>query len=186
MSCRGAGSPRADGGESATTASARCANGCKAASTPRTRRSARLEERIVKGDAGLPLALSAGNAGRPTPAYEAAGEYRKMLYRLNSDDLPRFESAFKSLLNENTIREVANFQSQLNRERRNDSRADRNHQSLAARDRLQSRAATFNWRREPNPDPEIRDFLQRPARVHRRLAGGLRRGRTIRKRSSCR
>ncbi len=50
-------------------------------------------------------------------AVEAADEYREMLERLNADDLPRFESRFKELLNENTIREVANFQSQLNRER---------------------------------------------------------------------
>ena len=48
---------------------------------------------------------------------EAVGEYRSMMYKLNADDLPRFEARFKELLNENTIREVANFQSQLNRER---------------------------------------------------------------------
>ena len=48
---------------------------------------------------------------------EAAGEYRAMLERLRVDDLPRFESKFKTLLNENTIREVAGFQAQLNRER---------------------------------------------------------------------
>jgi uncharacterized protein YPO0396 len=48
---------------------------------------------------------------------EAGFEYRKMLDTLQADDLPRFEARFKELLNENTIREVANFQSQLNRER---------------------------------------------------------------------
>ena len=48
---------------------------------------------------------------------EAGFEYREMLDRLRADDLPRFESRFKELLNENTIREVANFQSQLARER---------------------------------------------------------------------
>lgn len=48
---------------------------------------------------------------------EAADEYRLMLDKLKKDDLPRFEARFKELLNENTIREVANFQSQLNRER---------------------------------------------------------------------
>lgn len=48
---------------------------------------------------------------------DAAGEYRAMLEQLRADDLPRFESRFKELLNENTIREVANFQAQLNRER---------------------------------------------------------------------
>ena len=47
----------------------------------------------------------------------AAPEYRSMLDQLQADDLPRFEGRFKTLLNENTIREVANFQSQLARER---------------------------------------------------------------------
>lgn len=50
-------------------------------------------------------------------AVESAGEYQAMLARLTDDDLPRFEARFKELLNENTIREVANFQSQLARER---------------------------------------------------------------------
>jgi uncharacterized protein YPO0396 len=40
-----------------------------------------------------------------------------MLNQLCADDLPRFEARFKELLNENAIREVANFQSQLFRER---------------------------------------------------------------------
>jgi uncharacterized protein YPO0396 len=47
----------------------------------------------------------------------AAPEYRSMLEQLQADDLPRFEGRFKELLNENTIREVANFQSQLARAR---------------------------------------------------------------------
>ncbi len=47
---------------------------------------------------------------------EAAADYRTMLEQLQADDLPRFEARFKELLNENTIREVANFQSQLARE----------------------------------------------------------------------
>ncbi|MDA3969847.1 MAG: SbcC/MukB-like Walker B domain-containing protein [Desulfobulbaceae bacterium] len=48
---------------------------------------------------------------------EASHEYQAMLDQLGSDDLPRFEARFKELLNENTIREVANLQSQLARER---------------------------------------------------------------------
>lgn len=47
----------------------------------------------------------------------AAGEYRRLLKSLQSDDLPRFEQRFKELLNENTIREVAGFQALLHRER---------------------------------------------------------------------
>ncbi len=49
----------------------------------------------------------------------AGGEYVAMLEKLRSDDLPRFEARFKELLNVNTIREVANFQSQLHKERQN-------------------------------------------------------------------
>jgi uncharacterized protein YPO0396 len=48
---------------------------------------------------------------------DAADEYRGMLQQLRGDDLPRFKSNFKALLNENTIREVASFQAQLNKER---------------------------------------------------------------------
>jgi uncharacterized protein YPO0396 len=48
---------------------------------------------------------------------DAAGEYRAMLDKLISDDLPRFEARFKELLNINTINEVVNFQGQLARER---------------------------------------------------------------------
>jgi uncharacterized protein YPO0396 len=47
----------------------------------------------------------------------AAGEYGAMLDKLRSDDLPRFEMRFKELLNVNTIREVASFQSRLATER---------------------------------------------------------------------
>ncbi len=48
---------------------------------------------------------------------ESAREFEDMLVALESDGLPRFQARFKELLNENTIREVANFQSQLARER---------------------------------------------------------------------
>lgn len=45
----------------------------------------------------------------------AADEYRRMLTELREEGLPRFEERFKSLLNENAIREVAGFQSKLRR-----------------------------------------------------------------------
>lgn len=47
---------------------------------------------------------------------EYAPDYRRMLDDLIRDGLPRFEDDFKKQLNENAIREIANFQSQLNRE----------------------------------------------------------------------
>jgi len=55
---------------------------------------------------------------RDVDVHIAAGpEFKSMLDQLRANDLPRFEGRFKELLNENTIREVANFQSQLARER---------------------------------------------------------------------
>ncbi len=82
----------------------------------RDQRLRRLEEKIVK-------AMEAYRKDYPVETQEidarvdAVGELGSMLARLTQDDLPRFEAKFKELLNENAIREVANFQSQLHRER---------------------------------------------------------------------
>ena len=76
----------------------------------------RLDEKIVK-------AMEAYRKDYPVETQEvdariaALPEFSRMLEKLAGDDLPRFESRFKELLNENAIREVANFQSQLHRER---------------------------------------------------------------------
>lgn len=90
---------------------------------------------------------------------EAADEYRRMLHRLQADDLPRFETRFRELLRENTIREVAAFQAQLKRE------------AEAIRERIavingSLRSIDYNPNRyiallaEPTSDPEVRDFQQ--------------------------
>ena len=80
------------------------------------KRLVRLHERIIRAmmtfKEQFPLETAEFDAN-----VEAGFEYREMLDRLRADDLPRFESHFKELLDENTIREVANFQSQLARER---------------------------------------------------------------------
>ncbi|MDN5871175.1 MAG: hypothetical protein L0H73_10725 [Nitrococcus sp.] len=81
-----------------------------------TKQLTRLLERVID-------AMRAYQSAYPLETQEvdvsiaAAGEYRAMLGRLRADDLPRFEARFKELLNQNTIREVASFQAQLNRER---------------------------------------------------------------------
>lgn len=122
------------------------------------RRIARLRDRIISAmqayKATYPLETREMDA-----AIEASGEYRAMLAALRTDDLPRFEARFKALLNENTIREVANFQSQLARERETiRERIDRINQSL--------RGIAYNPGRyivleaEANSDIEIRDFQQ--------------------------
>jgi uncharacterized protein YPO0396 len=49
-------------------------------------------------------------------AVESANGYRELHSRLTGDDLPRFQRQFKTYLNQNTIRDIAGFQSQLNRQ----------------------------------------------------------------------
>ncbi|MCB1934239.1 MAG: ATP-dependent exonuclease SbcCD, C subunit-like protein, partial [Candidatus Accumulibacter sp.] len=81
-----------------------------------SRKLSTLGERIVKAMTSYKEAFRL-ETSEIDASIEAAFEYRTMLHNLQSDDLPRFEARFKELLNENTIREVANFQSQLARER---------------------------------------------------------------------
>jgi uncharacterized protein YPO0396 len=89
----------------------------------------------------------------------AAGEYTAMLDRLRSDDLPRFEARFKELLNENTIREVASFQSQLARERQTiKERIALINRSLREIDYNPGRYIALED--VPTADPEIREFQQ--------------------------
>jgi uncharacterized protein YPO0396 len=92
-------------------------------------------------------------------AIEAAPAYRQMLTQLQVDDLPRFETHFKQMLNENTIREVANFQAQLNRERQAiRERIETINRSLHAIDYNPGRYIALLA--EATPDADIRDFQQ--------------------------
>ncbi len=87
----------------------------------------------------------------------AAPEYRSMLEQLQADDLPRFEGRFKELLNENTIREVANFQSQLARERETiKERIAQINESLTQIDYNPGRYISLEA--QMNLDADIRDF----------------------------
>jgi uncharacterized protein YPO0396 len=88
---------------------------------------------------------------------EAAYEYHAMLEKLQADDLPRFELRFKELLNENTIREVANFQSHLARERETiRERIDHINRSLTQIDYNSGRYIVLET--QVTPDADIRDF----------------------------
>ena len=88
---------------------------------------------------------------------ESADGYRELHGWLTGDDLPRFRQQFKTYLNQNTIRDIAGFQSQLNKQA----------------DLIRERIATINTslvgvdynpgryiRLEPLPSPhaDIRDF----------------------------
>jgi uncharacterized protein YPO0396 len=90
---------------------------------------------------------------------DAAGEFRRMLDALQADDLPRFAERFKELLNENTIREIAGFQSQLKRERETiRERIATINGSLQAIDYNPNRYIALEA--EPNIDADLRDFQQ--------------------------
>jgi uncharacterized protein YPO0396 len=47
---------------------------------------------------------------------ESAAGFRELHTQLTNDDLPRFQKQFKTYLNQNTIRDIAAFHSQLNRQ----------------------------------------------------------------------
>jgi uncharacterized protein YPO0396 len=88
---------------------------------------------------------------------EAVFEYRNMLDKLQADDLPRFEARFKELLNENTIREVANFNAQLAMWRETiRERIARINTSLTQIDYNPGRYIALEA--QPTPDADIRDF----------------------------
>lgn len=119
---------------------------------------ARLREAIVK-------AMQAYRTEYPAETrevddmVESAPEYQQMLDALTSDGLPRFEARFKSLLNENTIREVAGFQSQLSRERQLiRERIELINQSLREIDYNTGRYIELVV--EQSLDQEVRQFVQ--------------------------
>ncbi|TVP81697.1 ATP-binding protein [Thioalkalivibrio sp.] len=88
---------------------------------------------------------------------EAAFEYRELLGSLGRDDLPRFESRFKELLNVNTINEIANFNAQLARERETiKERIGRINESLTQIDYNPGRYIVLES--QASPDTDIRDF----------------------------
>jgi uncharacterized protein YPO0396 len=90
-------------------------------------------------------------------AVEAAGGYRELHKRLADDDLPRFQDQFKTYLNQNTIREIAQFQAQLIRQ--SDlikERIDTINRSLFDVDYNPGRYIRLEPQQTPNV--EIRDF----------------------------
>ena len=130
-------------------------------------RSARWPRSAATGWPGCPTRSSRrwGSSGgstrwRPSElddSVESADGYRELHKRLTGDDLPRFRQQFKTYLNQNTIRDIAGFQSQLNKQA----------------ELIRERIATINTslvgvdynpgryiRLEPQPTPhaDIRDF----------------------------
>lgn len=120
------------------------------------KRLARLRERIVAAMQGFRAAWPL-ETREVDASIEAALAWASMLEELRADGLPRFEQAFKELLNENTIREVANFQSQLSRERQLiKERIGHINRSLTQIDFNPGRYIVLEIR--PSGDGEILDF----------------------------
>ena len=116
----------------------------------------RLRDKIIQAMAAYKEEFKLDTA-EVDASIEAAFEYRNMFDHLKADDLPRFEARFKELLNENTIREVANFQSQLARERETiKERIARINESLTKIDYNTGRYIVLEA--QPTPDADIRDF----------------------------
>jgi uncharacterized protein YPO0396 len=80
-----------------------------------TERQSKVGQRIIR-------AMSAFRANYPLEtaefddALESGPEYRQLHQRVAEDDLPRFEQEFKDYLNQNTIRDIAGFSAQLNKQ----------------------------------------------------------------------
>ncbi|MEA1889976.1 MAG: ATP-binding protein [Pseudomonadota bacterium] len=117
-----------------------------------------LQERIIR---------SMNNYSRDYPAetkevdisLQAGDEFKAMLKQLKADDLPKFEKRFKSLLNENTIREIANFSSQLAGEQQKiKQRISKINESLS--DIQYNKGRYILLLAEKNIDHDIRDFQQ--------------------------
>ena len=89
---------------------------------------------------------------------QSATEYRALHRRLVEDDLPRFEARFKEYLNTNTIRDVAGFHSQLNKQvELIRERVDTINTSLVGIDYNPGRFIRLEPQRTLNV--EIRDFI---------------------------
>jgi uncharacterized protein YPO0396 len=120
------------------------------------KRLSRLTERIVNAMRGFKEEFKAETVEMDV-SLAALPEYERMLTDLEGDDLPRFETRFKELLNVNTINEIANFNSQLDRERDTiKERVDVINQSLQVIDYNPGRFIELVA--QITPDVEIRDF----------------------------
>src|SRR5581483_2157365 len=87
----------------------------------------------------------------------SAGDFRQLHQRVAEDDLPRFEKEFKDYLNQNTIRDIASFSAQLNKqEKLIRQRIDTINRSLVDIDYNDGRYITLVA--ESTTNLEVRDF----------------------------
>ena len=118
----------------------------------------RLVEKIIKAMSSFKEAFKLETA-EIDASLEAGFEYENLLTQLNQDDLPRFVSRFKELLNVNTIHEIAAFNAKLEQERVTiKERITHINKSLGEIDYDQGRYIVLES--NISPDIEIRNFQQ--------------------------
>lgn len=90
---------------------------------------------------------------------DSAAEFQRMLKHLLAEDLPRFKSRFKELLNKNTINEVALLQNKLDQESRTiQNKIDTINRSLK---QIEYDSGSYiQLIPDPDPDMEIRQFKE--------------------------
>ncbi|MEA1910072.1 MAG: ATP-binding protein [Spirochaetota bacterium] len=90
---------------------------------------------------------------------ESGSDFITFLNKLKADDLPKYEERFKRQLNENTIRGIAGFQAQLNKEfRQIEERVAHINKSMAAIEYNKDRYIKLETL--PSNDSDIRGFRQ--------------------------
>ncbi|MCK5672922.1 MAG: hypothetical protein KAH95_06085, partial [Spirochaetales bacterium] len=90
---------------------------------------------------------------------ESGPDFLTFLNQLKADDLPKYEERFKRQLNENTIRGIAGFQAQLNKEfRQIEERVAHINKSMAAIEYNKDRYIKLETL--PSNDSDIRGFRQ--------------------------
>jgi uncharacterized protein YPO0396 len=112
----------AKAGQPRPTAAAACDRAEAAAGIEFTALAGKRGERLARLSTKIVAAMGEFRRQYPKETAElddstdSASGYRDLRERLTADDLPRFRQQFKTYLNQNTIRDIAGFQSQLNKQ----------------------------------------------------------------------
>ena len=109
-------------GQATPATAAACDRAETQAGTEITGRTAKRADRLTRLTGKVVVAM--GDFRRRYPvetgelddSVDSADGYRELHQRLTGDDLPRFRQQFKTYLNQNTIRDIAGFQSHLNQQ----------------------------------------------------------------------
>lgn len=118
----------------------------------------RLREKIVEQMQRYKAAYPAETA-EMDPSTAALPEYRRQLKALRDDDLPRFQSRFKELLNKETINSMAAFQAHLQRRRDDiEERIRTINSSLTSIEYDRVQATYIELVSLPSPDADVRNF----------------------------